>query len=555
MGVDPDPRLRSLAVEVADLPAVAVGRPVDVPVAVLHANRIVASSPVARAAGVTIGLRRREAQSRCPTLELHPADGNRDARAFEPALRSIEELAPRVEVVRPGRCVVPTRGPSRYHGGDRALADLVLGRVRSALGPAAVVGVGVADGPRAAQVLAVESLRHHSPVVAPPGATAVHLAPLPVRVLGSVVADVDRPAGSDGSLPDLLRRLGVRTLGHLAALPAPDVSARFGVAGRLAHQVSTGCETVPADVVDPPLDLAVASELDPPVDRVDRVAFTAKVLADEFTARLGGRGLACTRVLVVVETVDGERFERLWRHEGRLTASAVAQRVRWQLDGWCRSHRPSGSPSGSGDRGDSSDSGDRPDAGVCRIELVPDQIVPDAGRQLGFWGGSDEVATSALRALARIQGQLGVESVLVPEWRGGRAPAEQIQLVPLEGVDLDARADRPSAPWPGAIPSPAPARIWPSPRPVELVDAGGGPVRVSGRGELSGVPHRCRIDGADWVRVGSWAGPWCSDERWWDATAHRRRARLQLVLSTGVGDVAHLVALESGSWWLEATYD
>ena len=71
------------------------------------------------------------------------------------------------------------------------------------------------------------------------------------------------------------------------------------------------------------------------------------------------------------------------------------------------------------------------------------------------------------------------------------------------------------------------------------------------------------------VRVRAWAGPWCVDERWWDAVGHRRRARLQVVLEpeTGPGQVpagraghpstgaAHLLTLEDGRWWLEATYD
>ncbi|MBU6216842.1 MAG: DNA polymerase Y family protein, partial [Acidobacteria bacterium] len=191
--------LRSLAVEVADFPAVALGRPADVPVAVLRANRIVAASAAARSQGVVPGLRRREAQSRCPSLELHAHDDARDARSFEPALQALEDLAPRVEVVRAGRCVVPTRGPSRYHGGDRALSRLVLDRVRSALDVDmdVRVGVGVADGPRAAQIVAVEAARSGEPVVVPPGATADHLAPLPVRVLEGVL-DPDAVAGRVG---------------------------------------------------------------------------------------------------------------------------------------------------------------------------------------------------------------------------------------------------------------------------------------------------------------------------------------------------------------------
>jgi protein ImuB len=548
------PSLRSLAVEVPDFPAVALGRPADVPVAVLRGNRVVAVSVAARSQGVVPGLRRREAQSRCPSLELHAHDDARDARSFEPALQALEDLAPRVEVVRAGRCVVPTRGPSRYHGGDRALSRLVRDRVRSALGVDVDVrvGVGVADGPRAAQVVAVEAARSGEPVVVPPGATADHLAPLPVRVLEDVL-DPDAVAGrvgvTSGGTPggerfaDLLRRLGIRTVGHLAALPAPDVSARFGGLGRAAHQVATGRETVPADVVEAPVDLSVIGDVDPPADRVDRVAFVAKVLADQLDDRLGGRGLACTRVLVRVETVDGEQLERLWRHEGVLTPSAIAQRVRWQLDGWLRFRQRSGLSEG----------------GVCRIGLVPDQVVADAGRQLGLWGGSDDSTERALRALARLQGHLGADAVLVPEWAGGRSPGERVRVVPLEGVDLSGRAEPPVAPWPGSLPAPSPSRIWSTLREVEVLGMDGLPVRVSGRGHLSSMPARCRLDGRTWVAVRSWAGPWCSDERWWDATAHRRRARIQVVVGDPdddlPGEAAHLLALESGTWWLEATWD
>ena len=57
---------RLLAVWCADWPVVALERPPDLPVAVLRANRVLASGPAARGEGVVPGLRRREAQARCP---------------------------------------------------------------------------------------------------------------------------------------------------------------------------------------------------------------------------------------------------------------------------------------------------------------------------------------------------------------------------------------------------------------------------------------------------------------------------------------------------------
>ena len=65
-------------------------------------------------------------------------------------------------------------------------------------------------------------------------------------------------------LVDLLSRLGVRTLGQLAALPASDVAARFGPLGTLAHLLASGREGRLLDERPVPLDLVVTAELDPP---------------------------------------------------------------------------------------------------------------------------------------------------------------------------------------------------------------------------------------------------------------------------------------------------
>jgi protein ImuB len=163
----------------------------------------------------------------CPRL-LQEQEHGREARAFGRVVAALGELAARVDPVRPGVCAVPTRGPSRYFGGDEALAGLVAGVVAEE-GP----GIGVADGLFAAVLAArsaVEAAPGTGPVVVPPGGTPAFLAPWPVAAL-------DRP-----ELIDLLVRLGIRTLGQFAALPGPRVLARFGTEGAVCHRVAGGIE-------------------------------------------------------------------------------------------------------------------------------------------------------------------------------------------------------------------------------------------------------------------------------------------------------------------------
>ena len=57
--------------------------------------------------------------------------------------------------------------------------------------------------------------------------------------------------------------------------------------------------------------------------------------------------------------------------------------------------------------------------------------------------------------------------------------------------------------------------------------------------------------------VRGWAGPWGSDVRWWDPSAHRRCARWQVVVDCGAdgGDVACVVVVEAGRAGVEAICD
>ena len=240
------------------------------------------------------------------------------ARLFEQVMAVVTGFCPKVEVVEPGVCAFGARGPARYFGGETALAARIIAA-------AADLGVesrvGVAEG-LFATLLAARAVSSNAILVIPPGGTAGFLAGQPVSVL------------ADQDLAGLLKRLGLGTLGDFAALPARDVASRFGDAGECAHRLARGLDSRPLAASPPPADLSVTQEFDPPEARAEPVVFAAKALAEQLHAGLAARGLTCVLVQVRATWADGRESSRLWRHDGLLSAAGVADRVRWQLDGW-----------------------------------------------------------------------------------------------------------------------------------------------------------------------------------------------------------------------------
>ncbi|MGN6177208.1 MAG: DNA polymerase Y family protein [Streptosporangiaceae bacterium] len=518
------------------------------------------------------------------------------ALEFGQVVSVVEGFCPRVEVLHPGACAIGARGPARYFGGEGALAAKIIEAVASG---GFACQVGIADGLFAAFLAAEHAQRPRDTRRAqpgavmrvPPGRTRAFLAPLPVSVL-------DSPG-----LTDLLPRLGIRTLGEFASLPAAEVANRFGTPGMVAHRLARGLGRRPLAPRPPSADLSVGQEFDPPIRLAEPVVFAAKALAERMHNGLAASGLACVRVQVQVVWGNGQEITRLWRHDGLLSALAVAERVRWQLASCQASQAPPTAdgnqtavripvPIGAGER----TTDDYP-GGITMLRLIPDQLVRDHGQQLGLWGDavvSDRVA----RAAIRVQAMLGHGAVTRPVQAGGRNPADQVTLIPFgdtndrvpspggagnpdrtSGAGNPGRTagagnpgrtgrtggagdpgrpggmgdpDRAARPWPGRIPAPFPATVYPAPLPARIADESGVTVAVSGRGLVSAPPARMSADGAPWLAVTAWTGPWPVTERWWHPRTARRRARFQLVTEDGA---AWLVAIQDGGWLIEARYD
>jgi protein ImuB len=184
-------------------------------------------SLAAEAFGVHPGMRLGEALARCPQLTLVPPDPAGVADRWERLLVRLESIGAAVEPERPGLACFDARGLERLHGG----LDGVLTAARRALRTPARYGVAPS---RFAAVAAATRARTRKPVLVTGGRRAARdfLAAMPVALLRA------RPALAE--LPEALERLGIATLGELAALPPAALADRFGNAGLLAYELALG---------------------------------------------------------------------------------------------------------------------------------------------------------------------------------------------------------------------------------------------------------------------------------------------------------------------------
>jgi protein ImuB len=496
--------------------------PADAEVALIDKGLVFACSAAARRQGVRRGLRQREAQSRCPTLRVFPYDAALDSRAFEPVIDAVEETMPGVQLLRPGICMLRARGPARYYGGEEEAALWLLDRLDGIRVHGA--RVGIADGPFTAERAARGRLRQRIQSV-PEGESAAFLSPMPIESL-------DEP-----TLVSLVRRLGIRTLGDFAALSPVAVRDRFGEQGARLHALAAGRDSSPVTPRRPPEQLDSSIEFWPPLDRVDQIAFGFRAPADRFIDGLTEAQLVCTALRVEVEFESGEISERCWQHPRSFTAADVVDRVRWQLQG---SAVVQGSVAGSTDSA----------SGVTAVRVSPQSVDAIGHHEEGLWESAQDERVH--HGLSRVQSLLGHGGVLTSATGGGRLLADRQRSVAWGDPLVPGRGD--GLPWPGSLPAPFPATVFPLPPLVCVVGADGASLGVNRRGMLVGTPAGFSPTNSmrDLRPPLAWAGPWPVDEHWWDPARGRAVNRFQLVDADGV---AWLLALEDGRWWAEARYD
>jgi protein ImuB len=457
---------------------------------------------------------------------LLPANPDRDARAFEPVLAVVEDLRPGVAALRPGLLAV--QAPGSWYGTETAAAATVS----QALVEGGVwdVRIGIADDLFTAEQ-AARTAQVQAWVVVPEGGSAAFLRERPVLVL--------QDDGAQGrELVSLLQRLGLRTLGDLADLPADAVEQRLGAYGAAVRRRARGEDPALFAARTPPPELDAQVSFEDPLDSVEAITFSVRRTAERFVAQLAHRQLVATGVRVEAESDGVVCSSRVWLHPRHFGPRDLVDRVHWQLQsadvgGSLRARKDSGAVR----------------APIDRVRFVPEVVEPAAAHGEALWGSANDDLVE--RGVARVQGMIGFDAVLRPVLQGGRSPAARQALVPWGEREVDLRPlDRP---WPGRVPGPAPVRVFAAPLAAEVLDDAGRDVSVTDRGAVTGEPRRFRVgDGVlPWQPVTAWAGPWPTDENWWSDGAGRS-ARFQVI---GADGRAWLLLRAPDGWSLEAAYD
>ncbi|MDO8213216.1 hypothetical protein [Conexibacter sp. CPCC 206217] len=253
--------------------------------------RIGEVSLAAEAFGVRAGMPLGEALARCPGLALVPPDPAGVADAWERLIVRLESIGAAVEPERPGLACFEAQGLVRLHGGT---LEKVLAAARAALRHPARLGAGPS---RFCALAAATRARPRRPqiVLGDERTARDYLATLPVALL--------RGRDETAALPAPLARLGIETLGELAALPQAAVADRFGAPGLLAWALARGRDGA-LRAREVPERVEEELELPEAMSGV-QLEHALGLLVDRLLARRERRGRSLRAVVLAAVLVEG----------------------------------------------------------------------------------------------------------------------------------------------------------------------------------------------------------------------------------------------------------
>jgi protein ImuB len=256
-----------------------------------HGPVIHATNRAARLTGISKGARVVDIRAIRPDLRVEYADLAGDRRTMERLMLWARRWCPWTAMDGPDGLILNTTGSDHLLGGEAAMLVEIETRL-SLLGLTAQLAVAPTWG-------AAWALARHGAVRTICGAdqVAAQLAPLPVTGLRL-----------DGDTLLLLQRLGLKTIGALAAVPRLSLARRFVQAALPANPLlrldqATGAMAEPVASVNAPRRIRAEARLPEPIQ--DPTHYLP-ALCDDLCAQLAHAGLGCRKLHLTVYRTDGE---------------------------------------------------------------------------------------------------------------------------------------------------------------------------------------------------------------------------------------------------------
>ncbi len=256
-----------------------------------HGPVIHATNRAGRLAGIAPGARVVDMQAICPDLRVEYADVAGDRRALDRLMLWARRWCPWTVVDGPDGLILDTTGSDHLMGGEAAM--LVEMETRLALiGLTARLAMAPTWG-------AAWALAHHGPVraICAAGEMAVRLAPLPVAGLRL-----------DGDTLLLLQRLGLKTIGALAAVPRLSLARRF-IRSALPANPLLRLDQVLGNLAEPVASIEAQPRMRAEARLTEPVQDPTHYLpslCENLCAQLAHAGLGCRRLYLTVYRTDGE---------------------------------------------------------------------------------------------------------------------------------------------------------------------------------------------------------------------------------------------------------
>ncbi|MBI4296995.1 MAG: DNA polymerase IV [Chloroflexi bacterium] len=302
---------QALAPELMGQPVVVGGRP--------GGRGVVASASYeARGYGIHAGMPLHQAQRLCPRAIFLPGRFARYQEASERFLDMLAELSPDIEPLGIDEAYMDLTGFEPFYGPARETARRLKERVRRELD--ITVSVGIASAKVVAKV-ASDLKKPDGLVEVPPGGERAFLAPLPLA----------RLPGAGPRVREVLRALGVATVGGLAKLPLSFLKEALGVQGEALHSWAQGIDPRPVAAPAPAKSISRSTTL--PRNTLDRPFLRAMLyyLGERVGAELRRKSKAARRVTLKLRYEDFETIDRS-RTVGRpIATDSDIYGVGWEL--------------------------------------------------------------------------------------------------------------------------------------------------------------------------------------------------------------------------------